>query len=82
MNLVAIGNGSSASKSSVRVPSQRHLPEISGSRITGVKLAAASCEPTGTIGSEKVMLMLFALPIVPSGALRTTVSGAEVFFAG
>ena len=45
----------SGSKSSVRLPTQRHCPAGSGSSVTGTSSAArASCEVKGTIGCEKV----------------------------
>src|SRR5215213_11310085 len=51
---VAIGKRCSASKISVSVPSQRHLPLTSGFSSTGTVSLARACEVTATIGCENV----------------------------
>ncbi len=80
---VAIGNRPSGSKRSVRVPTQRHSPAGWGvSRTGGALRASASCDATATMGSENVTERWGASATSPSGAWRTTSSGAPPRRAG
>ena len=71
---VAIGKRPVGSKSSVFVPTQRHLPGGVGVNRTGTICAASSCDVTATIGWEKVTERFGARATSPSGACRTTSS--------
>ena len=70
--VVACGNRTSGSNSSVRVPIQRHVPFGVGTSFTGTLAAASSCDVTATIGCENVTLSSGAYGTLPSGMNRST----------
>jgi hypothetical protein len=65
---VALGKPPAGSKSSVRVPTQRHCPGGWGSRRTGTCAAAASWVSSAIIGWSNVTLRCGATGTSPSGA--------------
>src|ERR1041385_2236671 len=70
--VVAIGNLPSGLKTSVLVPSQRHLPGGCGFSLTGTFVAASSWEVRATIGCENVTLNSGAICASLSGEQRNT----------
>ena len=65
--VVACGNRTTGSNTSVLVPIQRHLPAGCGDSLTGTLLAASSCDVTATIACENVTVSCGASGTSPSG---------------
>src|SRR5262245_64707995 len=80
---VAIGKRPAGSKSTVFLPSHRHLPGGCGESLTeGGDALKSSFDVTATIGCENVTLRCGAIRTSPSGEKRRTSSGPEATCSG